>query len=198
MFLLPPKILLSQLPNFPSNHSLNRPIKNHTSKDFQILKSSSLNINEKKVPTTLKIIPENKYSFHFTLSKFLDLLLFWAIQRLATNFASILQYMQKVSIIQNAWIAKIAAKKLKASNAAIVIGNTIYLHGVSKDCFLNNQEWLRHELKHVEQYKQLGIVWFVTKYIYQCIRFGYYNSPLEKAARLAECDEQIMGRYIIK
>ncbi len=105
--------------------------------------------------------------------------------------------MYQVKIIENALLAKLAAQKLKAGNAAIVIGTTIYLYGVSKACFLNNPGWLRHELKHVEQYKQLGIVWFVTKYIYQCIRFGYFNAPLEVAARRAETDESIIKNYCI-
>jgi hypothetical protein len=104
----------------------------------------------------------------------------------------------KVTIRQNAWIARLAAKQLKAGNAAIVIGKTIYLYGVSKKHFLNSPEWVRHELKHVEQYSQSGRLLFILKYLYQCTRYGYYNAPLEKAAREAEADEEIRHRYSIQ
>jgi len=100
-------------------------------------------------------------------------------------------------IKQNAWIARLAAQKLKTANAAIVIGNTIYLHGVSKDRFLDDPAWVRHELTHVGQYRESGILLFILKYLYQCSRFGYYNAPLEKAARLAEQDETIQQQYSI-
>lgn len=105
--------------------------------------------------------------------------------------------MKKVYIKQNAWIARLAARKLKAGNAAIVIGNTIYLHGVTRAYFLNNPAWLRHELKHVEQYRRLSIPVFIIVYLYQCLRFGYAHAPLELAACRAEADEQITENYQI-
>ncbi len=105
--------------------------------------------------------------------------------------------MYQVKIIENAWLAKLAAQKLKACNAAIVIGSTIYLYGVSKTSFLNNPSWVRHELKHVEQYRKLSTPVFIVQYLYQCIRFGYYRAPLEVAARRAEMDECIIKNYRI-
>lgn len=104
---------------------------------------------------------------------------------------------KKVVIKQDAWIARLAAKKLKTANAAMVIGNTIYLHGVSKDRFLSDPAWVRHELTHVDQYRKSGILLFLLKYLYQCSRFGYYNAPLEKAARLGEQDESLQQQYTI-
>ncbi len=105
--------------------------------------------------------------------------------------------MLSVKIKERAWIACIAARKLKAGNVAIVIGNTIYLHGVTRAYFLSNPAWLRHELKHVEQYRRLSIPLFIMLYLYQCLRFGYTNAPLELAARQAEADEQIAENYLI-
>jgi len=49
-----------------------------------------------------------------------------------------------------------------------------------------NGRLIRHEKKHLEQYKRYWIVGFLPLYLYQFIRFGYYNAPLEIEARAAE------------
>jgi hypothetical protein len=49
----------------------------------------------------------------------------------------------------------------------------------------------------VEQYRRLSIPVFIIVYLYQCLRFGYTNAPLELAARQAEADEGITGNYRI-
>lgn len=59
----------------------------------------------------------------------------------------------KVRIKENAFVAKLAAGKLKSARVAIVFGHTIYLHNTSKEEFLNDKTWVLHELKHVEQYR---------------------------------------------
>jgi len=99
------------------------------------------------------------------------------------------------SIKENAFIAKIAAKKLRSKNAAIVLGSRIYLYGVSKSHFLANRQWLRHELKHIEQYERLGFIGFVFTYLWQTMRVGYYKCGLECEAREAEKDETIISRF---
>jgi hypothetical protein len=99
---------------------------------------------------------------------------------------------------ENSLVAKFAAKKLKSSNVAIVFGSCIHLYGVSKEQFLSNQKWLRHELKHVEQYKKLGFLPFVLKYLWQTARVGYYRCGLECEAREAENDEKILARFSLK
>lgn len=59
--------------------------------------------------------------------------------------------MTKVKIKENSLLARIAAYKLNSDSVAMVIGKTIYLHNAAKADFLNNQQWLRHEVAHVKQ-----------------------------------------------
>ncbi len=77
-----------------------------------------------------------------------------------------------VIIKENSFIAKIAVKKLRSKNAAIVLGHRIHLHGVGKHTFLPNKKWLRHELKHVEQYEQMGFVVLIITYVWQTLKHG--------------------------
>lgn len=103
--------------------------------------------------------------------------------------------MKYFSIKENSFIAKLAARKLKSKNVAIVFGNRIHLHGVSAHSFLQNKRWLRHELKHIEQYQRLGYLPFIIKYIWQTLRVGYYRCGLECEAREAELDENLQSQY---
>ena len=89
-------------------------------------------------------------------------------------------------IKENSWIAKLAALKLHAPNVAIVIGKTIHLYNTSKQNFLNNDKWLKHELCHIQQFKKNGFVFFIAKYLWQSIKHGYYNNKYEVEAREAE------------
>jgi hypothetical protein len=104
---------------------------------------------------------------------------------------------QSFTIKENSFIAKLAARKLRSKNVAIVLGSRIHLYGVTKGTFLNNQRWLRHELKHIEQYKRLGFLRFIAVYLWQTFKVGYYKCGLECEARAAENDETIEGRFII-
>lgn len=78
---------------------------------------------------------------------------------------------------------------------AIVMGHCIHLHGVSKKDFLQNERWLRHELKHVEQYAKHGFIGFIAKYLWHSLIYGYHNCCYEKEARAAEDDEAIITHY---
>lgn len=106
--------------------------------------------------------------------------------------------MKEFSIKENSFIAKIAARKLKGTNAAIVIGNRIHLYGVSKKVFLQNKKWLRHELKHVQQFEQHGFFSFIIKYLWHSLFHGYHNCCYEKEAREAEDDEILLTQYKLK
>ena len=94
--------------------------------------------------------------------------------------------MNGYSIKENSWIAKLAALKLKTKRVAIVIGRTLHLHNTSKQEFLNDERWVKHELCHVRQFQQNGFVAFVTKYLWESIKKGYYNNKYEVEAREAE------------
>ena len=83
-------------------------------------------------------------------------------------------------------MARVAAWKLGTSNVAIVFGKTIFLHNCSAEAFLANGSWLRHELKHVEQYHRYGFFGFILRYTIESIKNGYYNNKYEMEAREAE------------
>ena len=89
-------------------------------------------------------------------------------------------------IKENSWFAKIAAKKLRTSSVAMVLGKTIHLHNTTKEEFLKDSKWVKHELCHVQQFKQYGFFMFVIKYLYESIKVGYYNNKYEVEAREAE------------
>ena len=91
---------------------------------------------------------------------------------------------------ENSWIARLAARKLKSNRAAIVFGDVIHLHNISKEQFLADERLLKHELCHVKQYKENGFVPFLFKYIFESIKKGYYNNKYEVEARRAETAER--------
>lgn len=80
---------------------------------------------------------------------------------------------------------------------AIVFGDTIYLHGVSKSAFLAQPAWVRHEVCHVLQYKQFGFLNFLCRYLVEWVKVGYHANKYEAAARDAERDPGVMNGVII-
>ena len=92
----------------------------------------------------------------------------------------------EVRIKESSWVARIAAVKMKASKVAIVFGSTIHLHNTTRSEFLNDQAWVNHELMHVDQYKRYGFVGFISRYLVEWFRKGYYNNKYEVEARAAE------------
>ncbi|MGN6530899.1 MAG: DUF4157 domain-containing protein [Ginsengibacter sp.] len=93
-----------------------------------------------------------------------------------------------LQIKENSLIAKIAARKLHSDNVAIVIGITIHLHNVSKEDFLKNKKWVKHEMCHIEQFQKHGFFPFIFKYLWESFRRGYYENKYEAEARMAEND----------
>ena len=89
-------------------------------------------------------------------------------------------------IKENSWLAWIAAKKLRSDSVAFVLGKTIHLHNTSKEAFLQNKRWLKHELCHIRQFKEHGFIGFIIKYLSESIRHGYHNNKYEIEARAAE------------
>ena len=91
-----------------------------------------------------------------------------------------------ISIKENSWIAKLAARKLRSDTVAIVIGKTIHLHNVSKERFLEDKRWVKHELCHIRQFQEHGFGTFILKYLLESMRSGYYHNKYEVEARNAE------------
>ena len=93
---------------------------------------------------------------------------------------------QLFKIKENSIFARIAAYKLGGDRVAFVLGKTIHLHNVTKEDFLKDEKWLRHELCHIKQFKDHGFIPFVWKYVIESVRKGYYNNKYEVEARRAE------------
>lgn len=89
-------------------------------------------------------------------------------------------------IKENSWLAKVAAKKLNVDSVAMVLGKTIHLYGTTKENFLADERWVKHELCHVKQFAANGYVLFTIKYLWESLRVGYYNNRYEVEARAAE------------
>lgn len=100
--------------------------------------------------------------------------------------------MVKIKIRENSAVARLAAAGMKADRLAIVFGNTIHLHNTSRASFLNDRDWVCHELMHVQQYRQHGFTGFLARYLLDWLRHGYYNNRFEKEARAAEPNRELM------
>ncbi|WP_153795817.1 DUF4157 domain-containing protein [Foetidibacter luteolus] len=92
----------------------------------------------------------------------------------------------KIRIVEKAWQARIAARWLHSKRVALVLGGTIYLWGVCRQCFLEDEAWIKHELAHIEQFKRYGRLRFAGLYLLESIKKGYYNNRFEAEARQME------------
>ena len=48
---------------------------------------------------------------------------------------------------------------------------------------INEDALVKHEQVHWAQYQRMGLVRFYATYIYQVLRYGYHNAPMEVEAR---------------
>ena len=103
--------------------------------------------------------------------------------------------MKPIRIKERSWLARIAAWKLGYHYVALVWGRTIHLHNTTAEDFIKRPSWVRHELKHVEQYERLGYLRFICAYLAEYLRNGYHQNLFEVEARLAEADESLQHRY---
>lgn len=99
----------------------------------------------------------------------------------------------KVRIKENSHFAFLAAKKLKGRRMAMVLGNTIHLHNISKEDFLADKSWVCHELRHVLQFRQHGYFPFLFKYLVDWVKHGYTNNRFEKEANESENDLSLLS-----
>jgi hypothetical protein len=89
-------------------------------------------------------------------------------------------------IITN-FIAKIIVKIADKLNDYNICGVTIWpFIFIWPPASAQYETLIRHEKKHLEQYKRYWIVGFLPVYLYQFIKYGYRDMPLEIEARLAE------------
>lgn len=105
--------------------------------------------------------------------------------------------MEKITLIcrirENSWLARAAARKLRCHRVAMVLGRTIHLYGASRNEFLADDAWLRHEAAHLKQYREYGYFGFLWRYFQEYLRSGYYMNRFEVAARAAEQDPAILN-----
>lgn len=92
-------------------------------------------------------------------------------------------------------LAKLAAKVLKVNSVAIVFGSTIYLYNISAQNFLANKKWLAHELIHIRQYKQYGVIKFLFFYLLETFKKGYKSNKFEVEARENENNCGMIDEY---
>lgn len=52
--------------------------------------------------------------------------------------------------------------------------------------YMNDQALVRHELRHLEQAREMGTLRFYATYLWYAVRYGYRNNPLELDACRAE------------
>lgn len=97
-----------------------------------------------------------------------------------------------VKIKEKSLWARFAAYRLKSKRAAIVIGNTIYLHNTTREEFLSNIKWVRHEVAHVLQYKNKGTIRFILSYLMESFNMGYELNRYEVEAKSKETSLHIL------
>ena len=103
--------------------------------------------------------------------------------------------MIQVYVKENSWLAGVAARKLKSASLAMVIGKTIHLHGAGLPAFMRSERWVKHELEHIRQTRQLGMLSFLWKYLWESARKGYAANKYEVEARAAELLPQNFAHY---
>ncbi|HZI68710.1 MAG TPA: DUF4157 domain-containing protein [Hanamia sp.] len=94
-------------------------------------------------------------------------------------------------IKEKSMLARLAAWKLKSKNVAITFGNKIHLYNISKEEFLKNEKWVKHELCHVRQFEKYGFFRFIAMYLWESIKVGYYKNKFEAEAREAENEPKL-------
>lgn len=80
-------------------------------------------------------------------------------------------------------LARIARRVLGSQRVAMVIGKTVHLSGATREDFLADAEWVAHELVHIRQFKEHGLLPFLWKYLVESVRVGYYHNKFEVEAR---------------
>lgn len=105
-----------------------------------------------------------------------------------------LSHAQSFKVVEKSKLARFAGRMSgQQDKYAITFGKTIFV-SCSKEDFLAEDWWVRHEVTHVQQYKKYGIVGFLERYIVSSIFHSYREIPFEKEAISAE-DEKTLATY---
>lgn len=102
------------------------------------------------------------------------------------GFCGLLCMIDTIRIKEGSLVARLAAWKLGSSRVAMVVGDTIHLHNTSRQEFLSSDQWVRHELEHVRQFRKYGTMRFVAMYVWESLWNGYHHNRFEVEARQAE------------
>lgn len=95
-------------------------------------------------------------------------------------------YSQSVKLVPHSSLAKLIGRMHgEEEDYAITVGKTIFL-SCSKEDFLSDTPWVRHEFTHVLQYKKYGVLEFVKRYLFFSMFRSYRKNPFEKEAIAAE------------
>jgi len=100
--------------------------------------------------------------------------------------------MTTIKIKENSLLAKLAAYNLKSDKMALVLGCTIRLYNVSREDFLKNTKWVRHEVAHVKQFQQKGFCRFIVSYLLETFNLGYEFNRYELEAKKKERDQTML------
>ena len=93
-------------------------------------------------------------------------------------------FMIVTSAVAN-WVVKFADRFNPIDTVGVTIWPFIFIWPAKHT---ENKRLVRHEKKHLEQWKRYWVVGFLPLYIWYHIRYGYINNPLEVEARFAEKD----------
>ena len=97
-----------------------------------------------------------------------------------------ISYTQNFRVIGHSKLAKVAGRIMgQEDKYAITFGKTIFV-SCSKQDFLSERGWFRHEETHVEQYKKYGVLEFLKRYAIYSIIHPYTKNPFEEEALSAE------------
>src|SRR5882672_4838309 len=100
---------------------------------------------------------------------------------LFTIFVGTIHSQEKIRVVENSRLAKIVGRMKGERWYAITFGKTIFIN-CKKEAFFSDEEWVRHELTHVVQYKRRGPLHFLLLYAAYSIIYDYDDNPLENEA----------------
>lgn len=92
-----------------------------------------------------------------------------------------------IKIKEGSWRDKFLALWAKVCGTRKIQGFTTFNHSIwIRPDRTDDKQLLAHELMHIKQIDDLGIVEFTYKYVKELIKVGYYDNKYEVQARKAD------------